>query len=98
MIDRNIILKKIEDYNPDDVRVGVLASHSALDVADGAIEEGFRTRLYCQKGREKTYTQYFKATRENGRVVRGVVDEHVVYDRFDEMIEKKEQKPGQDRK
>ncbi|MEA1925461.1 MAG: formate--phosphoribosylaminoimidazolecarboxamide ligase family protein, partial [Candidatus Altiarchaeota archaeon] len=73
------------------VKVGVLASHSALDVADGAIEEGFRTKLYCQKGREKTYTDYFKSKRVDGKVVRGVVDECRIYDRFSEIIEEKEQ-------
>ncbi|HIE33845.1 MAG TPA: formate--phosphoribosylaminoimidazolecarboxamide ligase family protein [Candidatus Altiarchaeales archaeon] len=92
MIDRKIIFERLEDYDLDKVKIGVLASHSALDVADGAVEEGFRTKLYCQRGREKTYTKYFKAKRVNGRVVRGVVDEYVVYDRFVEMIEKKEQK------
>ena len=92
MIDRKTIFEKLEDYDLDKVKIGVLASHSALDVADGAVEEGFRTKLYCQRGREKTYTRYFRAKRVNGRVVRGVVDEFVVYDKFVEMIEKREQK------
>ncbi|HDI72510.1 MAG TPA: formate--phosphoribosylaminoimidazolecarboxamide ligase family protein [Candidatus Altiarchaeales archaeon] len=91
MIDRRIIFEKIRDYDLDNVKVGVLASHSALDVADGAVEEGFRTMLYCQKGREKTYTRYFKARRENGRIIRGVVDEYVIYDKFEEMMKKEEQ-------
>ncbi len=91
MIDREIIFEKIKGYDLDDVKVGVLASHSALDVADGAVEEGFRTMLYCQRGREKTYTRYFKAIRENGRVIRGVVDEYVVYDKFEEIMGGKEQ-------
>lgn len=91
MIDRRIIFEKIRDYDLDNVKIGVLASHSALDVADGAVEEGFRTMLYCQKGREKTYTRYFKARRENGRIIRGVVDEYVIYDKFEEMMKKEEQ-------
>ncbi|RLI85056.1 MAG: 5-formaminoimidazole-4-carboxamide-1-(beta)-D-ribofuranosyl 5'-monophosphate synthetase [Candidatus Altiarchaeales archaeon] len=91
MIDRRVIFEKIRDYDLDNVKVGVLASHSALDVADGAVEEGFRTMLYCQKGREKTYTRYFKARRENGRIIRGVVDEYVIYDKFEEMMKKEEQ-------
>lgn len=91
MIDRRVIFEKIREYDLDNVKVGVLASHSALDVADGAVEEGFRTMLYCQKGREKTYTRYFKARRENGRVIRGVVDEYVIYDKFGEMMKKEEQ-------
>jgi len=62
-----------------------------LDVADGAVEEGFRTVLFAQKGREKTYSRYFKAVREKGRLVRGMVDECVVFDRFDQIMDEKEQ-------
>lgn len=91
MIDREIILEKIRNYDLDHVKIGALASHSALDVADGAVEEGFKTILYCQKGREKTYTRYFKAKRVNDRVMRGVVDEYVVYDKFNELIKEEEQ-------
>ncbi|HDH41743.1 MAG TPA: formate--phosphoribosylaminoimidazolecarboxamide ligase family protein [Candidatus Altiarchaeales archaeon] len=91
MIDRSVILEKIEDYDLDNVKIGVLASHSALDVADGAVEEGFRTVLYCQRGREETYIKYFKAKRENGRLIRGVVDEYIVYDKFEEMMKREEQ-------
>ena len=48
MIDRDTILGKLEAYDPEKIKIGVLASHSALDVCDGAVEEGFRldvTRL-----------------------------------------------------
>ena len=41
--------------------IGVLGSHSALDVCDGAIDEGFQTTVVCQQGRDKTYSQYFRA-------------------------------------
>ncbi len=91
MIDRRIIIEKLNEYDLDNIKIGVLASHSALDVADGAVDEGFGTILYCQKGREKTYIRYFKAKRENGKVVRGVVDEYIVYDKFEDMMKKKEQ-------
>jgi 5-formaminoimidazole-4-carboxamide-1-(beta)-D-ribofuranosyl 5'-monophosphate synthetase len=91
MLDRKVILEKLEGYDLECVKIGVLASHSALDVADGAVEEGFRTVLYCQRGRDKTYTRYFKARRENGRLVRGVVDEFVVYDKFAEIMKREEQ-------
>ncbi|MHC1604449.1 MAG: formate--phosphoribosylaminoimidazolecarboxamide ligase family protein, partial [Candidatus Methanofastidiosia archaeon] len=67
-------------------------SHSALDIADGAVEEGFRTILYCQKGREATYTRYFKTKRVEGKAVRGVVDEFKIYDRFRDMASKESQK------
>lgn len=91
MIDRKTILEILEGYNLDEVKIGTLASHSALDVADGAVEEGFKTILYCQKGREKTYTRYFRAKRVNGKLIRGMVDEFVIYDKFNKIMEKKEQ-------
>jgi 5-formaminoimidazole-4-carboxamide-1-(beta)-D-ribofuranosyl 5'-monophosphate synthetase len=79
-------------YSLGDAKVGGLASHSALDVAEGAIEEGFKTVLYCQKGREKTYNSYFKSKRDGENVVRGVVDEARVYEKFAEITAEKEQK------
>ena len=51
MIKREVIAEKVAGYDLEDVRVGSVASHSALDVADGAVEEGFKTVLFCQKGR-----------------------------------------------
>ena len=63
------------------------ASHSALDICDGAIEEGFPTVAYCQKGREKTYSQYFKTQRTvSGRVRRGMVDKSIVMDSFNDVM------------
>ncbi|MFH1055051.1 MAG: formate--phosphoribosylaminoimidazolecarboxamide ligase family protein [Candidatus Altiarchaeota archaeon] len=91
MIDRETIWGIIEEYDNSNLRIGVLASHSALDVAEGAVEEGFRTVLYCQRGRERTYTQYFKSKRVEGKVVRGVVDEAKTYGKFSQMVEEGEQ-------
>ncbi len=90
-MDREIIWKILEDYDLKKVRIGVLASHSALDVADGATEEGFNTILYCQNGREKTYTRYFKSERSEGKTIRGVVDEFKVYGKFSEIMSEREQ-------
>lgn len=90
-MDRNVIWKNLESYDLSRVRVGVLASHSALDVADGAVEEGFRTVLYCKKGREKTYINYLKSKRVGNKVERGCVDEFVVYDDFKQMTSRGEQ-------
>ena len=88
MISRETILSNLERYNPGKIKVGVVGSHSALDVCDGSIDEGFRTFVICQKGREKTYMNYFRSRRSiDGKVTRGVVDEGVVLDRFNDMLE-----------
>jgi 5-formaminoimidazole-4-carboxamide-1-(beta)-D-ribofuranosyl 5'-monophosphate synthetase len=90
-MDRKVIWKQLESYDTSKIKVGVLASHSALDVADGAVEEGFRTVLYCKKGRDKTYVNYFKSKRVAGQIERGCVDEFFVYDDFKQMASKSEQ-------
>ncbi|NPE31375.1 formate--phosphoribosylaminoimidazolecarboxamide ligase family protein [Methanococcoides sp. SA1] len=87
MIDRKEIIEIAESYYTDSIKIGTVASHSGLDVFDGAIEENFETFAICQAGREKTYTEYFKSKRDaNGNVVRGIVDDHVVYDKFNELM------------
>ncbi len=87
MIDRKEIQEIAENYDLDKVKVGVVASHSGLDVCDGAIAENLPTLAICQKGREKTYTQYFKSQRDaNGKVIRGMVDEFHLYDKFNEVM------------
>lgn len=91
MIGRDEIADVVEEYDLKNVKAGVLASHSALDAADGAATEGFNTVLYCRRGREKTYAQYFRSRRVKGDVVRGCVDECKVYERFDEIVSDGEQ-------
>jgi 5-formaminoimidazole-4-carboxamide-1-(beta)-D-ribofuranosyl 5'-monophosphate synthetase len=62
-------------YNPKEIRIGVLGSHSALEIASGAKQEGFETVVVCQKGREKTYTKYYK----------NIFDHVLMLDKFSEM-------------
>lgn len=50
----------VSEYNPSQIKIGVLGSHSALEIAQGAKQEGFETAVICQKGREKTYAKYYK--------------------------------------
>ncbi|HEX9907232.1 MAG TPA: formate--phosphoribosylaminoimidazolecarboxamide ligase family protein [Thermoplasmata archaeon] len=87
MIDRKRILGVLDKYDLKKAKIGMVASHSALDVCDGAVEEGFHTLGICQEGRDKTYSKYFKCQRDaDGKVVRGVVDECWTLKRFKEMM------------
>jgi len=87
LINNSDISDILDDYDRMKLRIGMTASHSALDICDGAIEEGFPTVAYCQKGREKTYSQYFKTQRNQaGRVIRGMVDKAIVLNRFDDVL------------
>ncbi|MCX8153547.1 MAG: formate--phosphoribosylaminoimidazolecarboxamide ligase family protein [Candidatus Bathyarchaeota archaeon] len=54
------IKEVIRGYDPHRIRIGVLGSHSALEIASGAKQEGFETVVVCQKGRDKTYTKYYR--------------------------------------
>ncbi|HVO78146.1 MAG TPA: formate--phosphoribosylaminoimidazolecarboxamide ligase family protein, partial [Methanomassiliicoccales archaeon] len=74
-------------YKTDKIRIGVLGSHSALDVCDGAVDEGFETTVVCQKGRDRTYSEYFRSHRDaDGNVRRGMVDDIILLDKFDQVI------------
>jgi 5-formaminoimidazole-4-carboxamide-1-(beta)-D-ribofuranosyl 5'-monophosphate synthetase len=74
MIDDDIkqITKK---YNSKEIRIGVLGSHSALEIASGAKQEGLETVVVCQKGRDKTYTKYYK----------NVFDHFLMLDKFSDI-------------
>ena len=88
MIGSDDIREILEDYDRLKLRIGMTASHSALDICDGAIEEGFPTVAYCQKGREKTYTDYFRTERtSSGRVTRGMVDKAIVLNSFNDVMD-----------
>ncbi|MGV8175726.1 MAG: formate--phosphoribosylaminoimidazolecarboxamide ligase family protein [Methanothrix sp.] len=92
MIDRSKILEVLRGYDLDDLRIGMIASHSALDTADGAVEENFRTLAVCQEGREKPYVKYFRASRDrSGKIVGGMIDEVMMLDKFSRIIDQENQ-------
>ncbi|MEE2811500.1 MAG: formate--phosphoribosylaminoimidazolecarboxamide ligase family protein [Candidatus Thermoplasmatota archaeon] len=98
MIGQSDLQTILEDYDNLKLRIGMTASHSALDICDGAIEEGFPTVAYCQKGRELTYSKYFKAKRnKTGRVVRGMVDKAIVLNSFNDVMDPNFQKQMRER-
>lgn len=65
----------IRNYDLSSLHIGSVASHSALDVFDGAKDEGFKTLAICQKGREHPYLRF-----------RGVIDEVLILNKFADMI------------
>ncbi|MFQ5815063.1 MAG: formate--phosphoribosylaminoimidazolecarboxamide ligase family protein [Candidatus Hydrothermarchaeaceae archaeon] len=80
MISIDEIVELAEGYKGD-VSIGVLGSHSALEITHGAKQEGMNTVVVCQRGREKTYTKYYKA----------LFDETLVMERFSDMVEEENQ-------
>ncbi|MBI4173548.1 MAG: formate--phosphoribosylaminoimidazolecarboxamide ligase family protein [Candidatus Aenigmarchaeota archaeon] len=59
--------------------IGMLGSHSALEIASGAKKQGCRTMVFCQKGREQTYAKHY----------RNLFDDIVLVDKFQEIVERK---------
>lgn len=62
----------INGYNKNSIAVAAIGSHSALDACRGAKDEGLRTVVACQRGREKTYAKHY----------RSIVDEIILLDSF----------------
>jgi 5-formaminoimidazole-4-carboxamide-1-(beta)-D-ribofuranosyl 5'-monophosphate synthetase len=69
------IKQTIADYDQKKIYIGVLGSHSALEIASGAKQEGFKTVVVCQNGREKTYARYY----------RNIFDKFIFLDKFSDI-------------
>jgi 5-formaminoimidazole-4-carboxamide-1-(beta)-D-ribofuranosyl 5'-monophosphate synthetase len=63
------------DYDLNNISVGVIGSHSALEIMDGAKEENLKTVCICQKGRELPYLKY-----------RRLLDELIIVDKFSDIL------------
>ena len=68
----------IHTYNVENIHIGCLGSHSALEIGYGAKEAGFKTVVVVQKGREKTYVNYY----------RNLFDEVILVDDFKDIATK----------
>ena len=79
MIKNSEIKEIVNGYS--DVKIGVMGSHSALEIMDGAKEEGFQTTVFCQKGREGPYQRFNR-----------VADKIIIVDKFKNMASAKYQK------
>jgi len=75
-LDLSLIREIVSRYDRGKLRIGVLGSHSALEIGYGAKQEGFEVVVVCQKGREKTYTKYY----------RNLFDHFLILDRFKDMV------------
>ncbi len=87
MITQDEIRAVLGDYNQDKLTIGVLGSHSALDICRGAKDLGFRTLVVCQRGREKTYDRYYRTANS-----RGIVDETIILEKFAAITEERVQR------
>jgi len=75
LITHEMIAKVLEGFNSSSLSIGTIGSHSALDICDGAKEEGLDNVVVCQKGREKTYLRYKR-----------IIDRVIILNSFAEMV------------
>lgn len=80
-MNREKISEIIASYNPAEIRIGVLGSHSALELGHGAKQEGVEVVVVCQKGRDKTYTKHY----------RNLFDHVLLLDNFGDMVNEENQ-------
>ncbi|MEM4611313.1 MAG: formate--phosphoribosylaminoimidazolecarboxamide ligase family protein [Candidatus Nitrosocaldus sp.] len=79
-LDREYVRSIVDRYSrlsTDDLTICALGSHSALEIMDGAKDEGLRTVVVCQKGRELPYKRFKR-----------LADEVIVLDNFKDMLSK----------
>jgi len=67
----------IANYNPEQVAIATICSHSCLQIIHGARQEGFRTIGICVKDRERLYSSFPRAT----------PDRLIVVESFAELLE-----------
>src|SRR5580704_2192413 len=92
MVSQADISDILAGYDLKNLRIASLGGHSALDVCRGAKAEGFETVVVAQKGREQTYSKYYK-TRADGR---GCVDYVITVDHFGDVTKPEVQKQLRD--
>lgn len=68
------IFEILDNYDKDNITIATLGSHTSLHILQGAKEEGFRTAIVCEKGREVPYQRF------------DVADEYVIVDKFKDIV------------
>ncbi|MCE7740877.1 MAG: formate--phosphoribosylaminoimidazolecarboxamide ligase family protein [Candidatus Heimdallarchaeota archaeon] len=69
-----MIQELIKQYDYENISVGVIGSHSALDILDGAKKTRFKTTVICEKGREEPYTRFDR-----------IIDNLIILDKFSDI-------------
>jgi 5-formaminoimidazole-4-carboxamide-1-(beta)-D-ribofuranosyl 5'-monophosphate synthetase len=75
--------RALQRYDTRALTVAAIGSHSALDVCLGAKRRGFHTLVVAAKGREQTYSHYYRTRSDGG----GCVDETIVLDHFADILD-----------
>jgi 5-formaminoimidazole-4-carboxamide-1-(beta)-D-ribofuranosyl 5'-monophosphate synthetase len=84
IVDNPFVAATLASYDVQQLTLCSIGSHSALDVAAGATAVGLRNLIVAERGRERTYTEYFAKRNDPPR---GCVDETIVLDRFSDVLD-----------
>jgi len=79
----------LEGYDLDNLTIGCLGGHSALEVSLGAKKQGFRTVVVARRDRAQTYAKHL---RTDDNTMTGCVDEVILVDNFDDILKPEIQK------
>src|ERR1051325_8822600 len=80
MIYPDLISGVLEKYDLKNIHMAVIGSHSALEIMDGAKDEGLRTVCICQRGRELPYVRFKR-----------LADQIILVDKFSDVLFKENQ-------
>ena len=80
MIGLRQIATIVDQYDLKNVTVGTIGSHSALEIMDGAKDEGMKTVCICQKGRDLPYRRFKR-----------LADEIILLDKFSDIMNRENQ-------
>lgn len=64
----------VKDYDKENITIATLGSHTALHILRGAKQEGFRTAVVCEKGKEVPYERF------------GVADEFIFVEKYKDIV------------
>jgi 5-formaminoimidazole-4-carboxamide-1-(beta)-D-ribofuranosyl 5'-monophosphate synthetase len=75
MIGTDTVSEIVNKYDLKNIHLAVIGSHSALEIMDGAKDEGLKTVCICQKGRELPYLRFKR-----------LADEIILVDKFSDLV------------
>lgn len=80
MIGQQQIASIVDRYDLKKVTIATIGSHSALEVMDGAKDEGMKTVCICQKGRDLPYRRFKR-----------LADEIIMVEKFSDILNRENQ-------
>jgi 5-formaminoimidazole-4-carboxamide-1-(beta)-D-ribofuranosyl 5'-monophosphate synthetase len=80
MIGTERISEIVKNYDVKNIHLAVIGSHSALEIMDGAKDEGLKTVCICQKGRELPYLRFNR-----------LADKIILVEKFSDLVFKENQ-------